>query len=214
MSSLNRGQNFRHDEIQKRGHSALLSLCIAAFLISGCGFEPLYGRKGEAAPATLGGVSVDHIGGGRMSQQFKAELEDHLNPRGVIPANPAYRLSVTLSSAASAIGVARDGTVSRYNVNLVSGYVLVRIADGKQVVSGSLNHVGSYNNVTDAYFSTYIAEQKATKEGLKELAELYRHRLAAYLVAPETFPDPEKEPEADPLLQPEVINPDGTRSYR
>ncbi|KAJ8136738.1 hypothetical protein OY671_010049, partial [Metschnikowia pulcherrima] len=61
------------------------------------------------------GVQVDALSTqNRMNQQFKADLEDKLNPAGRVPANAEYRLKPTLTISTSAIGVARDGTVSRY----------------------------------------------------------------------------------------------------
>jgi hypothetical protein len=147
----------------------------------------MYGRQADnAVSRTLSaGVRVVPIpDGGRKGQLLVAELEDKLNPGGAVPARPEYRLNVTLTSGASPIGVAPDGTISRYNVFMASAYTLFRIADGKKLTSGSIDHVSSYNNVTNAYFSTYVSEQDAIKRGVTELAEIYRQRLAAHLTNP------------------------------
>lgn len=161
------------------------SLLITLILLTGCGFKPLYGKSTNAgiSKALLAGISVDPVTttDGRMGQQLKIELEDHLNPGGVVPGNPAYRLKVTLAETNSAIGVAPDGTISRYNVYLNSTYILLRNSDGRQVTTGSVSDVNSYNNVTNAYYSTYISQEDAIKRGVTELAELYRVRMAAYL---------------------------------
>jgi LPS-assembly lipoprotein len=153
-------------------------------LLGGCGFKPLYNSKaGESDRSQVfAGVKIDHIAGeGRMEQQFRINLEDRLNPRGRVPADPAYHLATTLTSQSVAIGVARDGTVSRYNVYLDSDYALYRTADEKKIAAGHVRHVSSYNNLTNAYFSTYISEQDAIKRGVEELAEIYRDRLSTYL---------------------------------
>jgi len=123
---------------------------------------------------------------GRTGQQLKADLEDRLNPSGAVPATPAYRLNVTFNSSVTPIGVARDGTVSRYNIYLTSKYVLYRNSDGKKITSGEVDYVDSYNNLTNAYFSTYISQEDATSRGITELSELYKQRLAAYLKAEHT----------------------------
>ncbi len=149
--------------------------------LAGCGFQPLYGKhQPTSSPGMLAGVKVDTISG-RMGQRFKADLEDRLNPSGAVPANPAYRLSATLTNASSPIGVARDGTISRYNVYLESTYVLTRISDGKQITKGSLRHVSSFSNLANEYFSTFVSEEDAIKRGVTELSEMYRQRLATYL---------------------------------
>lgn len=143
----------------------------------------MYGAKKGAPEASIAGVQVAGIQAEdrRLSQQLRADLEDKLNPSGAVPAHPSYSLSLTLKSSAAAIGVARDGTVSRYNVYLDSEYILTRLADNKEMTKGNLRHVSSYNNLSNQYFSTYVAEQDALKRGLTELSELYRQRLSPFL---------------------------------
>lgn len=168
--------------------AVLLPLMLAA-----CGFQPMYGRQDGAEKTALqAGVRIDPIAGiastegdknveRRLGQMFRIGLEEKLNPGGVIPPNPKYRLATTLGHSQAAIGVARDGTISRYNVYLASTYRLYRIADDKLIASGALQHVVGYNNITNQYFSSYVGEEDALKRGLGEMSELYRQRLGAYL---------------------------------
>ena len=156
-------------------------IAVALLGITACGFKPMYGHKGGTEGGGPGVVIETLDDRTRMNQQFKAELEDKLNPAGRVPANAKYRLETTLSSEANAIGVARDGTVSRYNVSMRSGYRLIRIDDDQLVTSGSLRHVSSYNNTNNQYFSTYMSEQDALKRGVTELTELYKQRLSPFL---------------------------------
>ena len=151
------------------------------FFLVGCGLHPLYGQKPtDSDSKVFAGVSVDKIPD-RMGQQLRENLEDRLNAEGVMPATPGYRLTVSLTDSAVPIGVARDGTVSRYNIYLNSTYTLYRTSDGKAIDSGNVNDVSSYNNSTNDYFSTYISEEDAIRQAVEELSELYRARLAAYL---------------------------------
>jgi LPS-assembly lipoprotein len=195
-------------------------LCIfLPLLLSGCGFEPLYAKKTNANdPSKLfAGVTVDPIRD-RTGEMLKNALEDKLNPHGVIPPSPAYRLQVSYRSSIASIGVSRDATVSRYNVYLNSRYVLYRNVDGKAITSGEVNYVGSYNNLINEYFSTYISEQDAYKNGVEELSEQYRQRLSAYLDegAPEEkvkVLTPEEE-KANQAFSPPVFNPNGFEPAR
>jgi hypothetical protein len=166
-------------------------LYLSLLLLASCGFQPMYGRhqESEADSALRAGIKVDHVTSSsagvshsRVAQLFKANLEDQLNPGGA-SGNAAYRLAVTLTSRASPIGVDPAGTVSRYNVFMNSNYVLYRNSDGVRMTSGTLTHVSSYNNITGAYFSTYISEQDALKRGIEELAQLYRQRMASFIVS-------------------------------
>lgn len=180
-----------------------LLLLIFPLLLTACGFEPLYGKQqgGDAADALLSGVKVDPIPD-RLGQQFRINLEDQLNPKGIIPPHPRYRLQATLVHTEAGIGVARDGTVSRYNVYLDSAYTLYRTSDGKEMTSGNLRHVSSYNNIINEYFSTYISQEDALKRGIAELSQLYRQRLAAYLTQNDGNPPVYHPPErpANPLI--------------
>ncbi len=162
--------------------NSLLLVMLPLTLVA-CGFQPLYGthQNGKSGASTIGVkiapvVSADP----RMGQMLRISLEDKFNPGGG-QNNPVYRLDTTLTYSETAIGTARDGTVSRYNVDLGSTYTLVRISDGKQMASDTLHQVGSYNNLVNQYFSTYVSKEDAVKRGVAELAEVYRQRLAAYL---------------------------------
>jgi LPS-assembly lipoprotein len=182
-----------------------LLLVLMAGLLSGCGFKPLYAKKAPAdVSKVFAGVKIESIPG-RSGQLFKAELEDQLNPRGDIPSKPAFRLSVNFTYKVIPIGVARDGTVSRYNVYLRSHYILYRIADDLPVTSGDIGFVNSYGNLTNAYFSTYISEQDAIKRGIIELSQLYRQRLATYLE--EGAPVQEIRLDSNPGIMPIPISP-------
>jgi LPS-assembly lipoprotein len=167
-------------------------------LASGCGFQPVYGKKKPAGNVSqiYAGVSVDPIVG-RDGQQFRAELEDALNPDGRMPERPAYRLHIGFGLREVAIGVARDATVSRYNIYFDSNYTLYRNSDGKQVTQGAIRHIGSYNNAANAYFSTYISRDDGIKRGISELAQMYRMRLGSYLAsgAPDQYKEIKQEPE-------------------
>lgn len=155
---------------------------LALFTLAGCGFHPLYAEPGREAAGSkiFAGVKVDPMPG-RLGQQFRANLEDALNPGGVVPAAPGYRLSATIATTESPIGVARDATVSRFNVYIDSHYILTRLSDGKTLTTGDIRQVSSYNNLTNVYFSTYISQQDAIRQGMQALSEQYRQRLAAYL---------------------------------
>lgn len=165
--------------------------------VSACGFQPLYGKGGSTQNTLLAGVKIDPIPN-RIGQEFRITLEGDLNPGGTVPANPSYRLHATLGISEGAVNVARDGTISRYNVNMESAYKLYRVSDNSLVTSGALRHVSSYNNITNQYFSTYVAQEDASRRGIKELSEMYRQRLAAYLTS-----DPSVLPKLKPESKPE-----------
>lgn len=184
---------------QKEGHFsfALLSafwFLISGFWLTGCGFEPLYGRGNAHAPAAaedlarveIAGVEVVPVSG-RIGQQFRADLEDRLNPTSrALPA--LYRLKVLISPVIQSLGITPDGMVSRLNLHLSSNFTLTRISDGKEMLRGSVRRVSGYNNVANAYFSVFVSENDAYRRGVTELAEDYRLRLAAFFAQGEPAP--------------------------
>jgi LPS-assembly lipoprotein len=193
--------------LNKRNLPLLFALLLPVAL-SACGFQPVYGTpKGTTPDSRLNaGVKIEPIPG-KLGQIFKNHLEDQLSPAGGIPASPAYRLVVKMDYVTVPISVARDGTVSRYNINFNSDYVLYRNADDKPITSGSIGYLTSYNNLTNIYFSTYQSQDDALKRGTLSLAVLYRQRIISYLdegapVAPVIHLPGKKDPiPADSLLR-------------
>lgn len=165
-----------------------LALCL---LQAACGFEPALAIKradGTPAGREAASVAVDPIRG-REGQQFQAALEDRLNPGGTLSGAPKYHLKAGLQSSVSPIAVSPDGTASRYNVYLTVTYRLLRAADDQELAKGSLKRVASYNNISNAFYSTYISERDATSRAVVELAEDMRLRILAAL-ADETLSTP------------------------
>lgn len=187
---------------------------IMLMLLAGCGFHPVYGtssalpansplREGVRISAGVSGVvtqatettssSTDNTSNAAMARQFTNNLSDMLPSKDA----PIYELQVSIVQSNVGIGVARDGTASRYNYVLNSSYNLVRIADNKIVDSGSLSNVTSYNNPNNQYFSTYISQQDARRRGIKELAESYRMRLISYIEKQQPISKPLSTPPPD-----------------
>lgn len=163
-------------------------------LLAACGFQPLYGKQEPASRALVSGIKIDQVTAPdrRTAQLFRINLEDQINPEGT--QKPIYRLSAGLSISEAAIGTARDGTVSRYNIYLTSAYTLTRISDHKLMTAGELRHASSYNNITNEYYSTYVSKEDAIKRGLMELSQLYRQRLGAYVTENGGNPSMQKAP--------------------
>jgi LPS-assembly lipoprotein len=180
-------------------------LLLLPLLLAACSFHPLYGNaRPQTGTALLSGIKVDPVSS-RSGQLFTMELEDQLNPGGAVPSDARYRLTATLVAREIGLGAARDGTVSRYNVYLDTNYQLFRIADKKLMTSGHLTEVSSYNNITNQYYSTYVAQEDAYKRGVTELAQLVCQRLGSYLTENGGDPTPQVAPpkEQQPLVLPE-----------
>lgn len=157
----------------------ILASCIM-LVLTACGFEPMYGSE-PSAPLAMGAIAVEPIAGGRPGDQLRSSLEDLLNPEAVPTANAPYRLAISIGQTQVPVSVEPDGRILRFNLVLASNFRLVRASDGQEVYGGSVERVTAYNVSETNDFSTTIAERDALKRTIRELAEDYRLKLAAWM---------------------------------
>lgn len=172
-----------------RGGRRLLPLFgVAALLIGGCGFRPLYESGGGSDEAVLATVEVATIKD-RMGQQLRNLLIENLAPRG--PAGRTdYRLSVTLTESKSSLAIKKDETATRANLTITADFKLVALKDPRLgVFSGRSLSTNSYNILTSD-FATLSAERDARTRALRTLAQEIRLRVAAAIANPGNFAPP------------------------
>ena len=163
-----------------RGSAAAALLIGMALAVSACGFTPLYGGADSQAKSP-----VDHMAAIRISplpdrigQQMHNLLRDRLNPLGQ-PREPAYALGLRLSESRQELGIRKDETATRANLNLAVEFTLSSLQTGAALVRGSVNSVSSYNILTSP-FATGFSEADARARALRELADGIRTRLGIY----------------------------------
>jgi len=159
---------------------ALLALA-SMMALQACGFEPVYGRRRYDAKyeraELLMAVDVK-APPGKLSELFKARLEDHLNPKGR-NIKAQYVLDVDIKSNAEPDVIELDGTASRYTIRYVAPFKLRTRDSGKEIDSGTITRLVSYNVSQQDDYSTFIAREAAQKRGMTELAEDFKMRVAA-----------------------------------
>ena len=155
-----------------------ITAVLLIFGLVGCGFHPLYGDPGyRATDADYAAVEVGDIPG-HEGQLLVAAIEDRLNPKGeALPFE--YKLNPTLDVQLVSLSFKEDGTVTRYKVKVSSAYTLIRLQDNKQIDHGILRRSNSYN-VSDADYSTFVAQQDSIKRAIESLGEKYFIRLSAF----------------------------------
>ncbi len=153
------------------------------FVLSACSLRPVYQQPStdEAAPAhSLPGIAVEVMPESRPAQLLRIALEDLLRQSGD---ESVYRLVSRLEYERYPIGIERSGRISRYNLSFSLNYQLVEQASGRQVTSGTLRKLSSYNEVVSD-FASYMAEKDAVRRGVDELAAELRNRLILVLKEP------------------------------
>jgi len=142
------------------------ALALVLFLpLAACGFHPLYGDV-KLAPQ-LSSIYVEPIAD-TSGYELRNSLIDLLRADGA-EGSKAYHLSVSLSDSSQGVALQNDAAITRYNDTLTANYVLTG-ADGKEVTSGSLTSLSSYNVATSPY-ATLAARQDSDKRAAQDLAQ-------------------------------------------
>ena len=163
---------------EKRAFSRNIPSLLWIFLlvwVSACGFTPLYGQKNGEYHATLSSVTIPSLPG-RQGQILKIALDDHFRSSSAA----SYQLNPTLSITSVPVLINRDGTVSRYRIDIVSPFTLTEMATGKTILKDTMKRSASYH-VSDSDYSTYTAMQHTQEQLLKEISHDYAQRIGAYL---------------------------------
>ncbi len=166
-----------------RGPAGAAFLVGMALALSACGFTPLYGGADSQAMSP-----VDHMAAIRISplpdrigQQMHNLLRDRLNPIGQ-PRAPLYALQLRLSESRKQLGIRKDETATRANLNLSAQFSLKSVQAGTVLYRGSVNSASSFNILTSP-FATGFSEADARARALRELADSIRIRLGIYFSA-------------------------------
>ena len=151
-----------------------------AALLSGCGYQPLYGTGGYGTGVSgeLAAVSVDVIAD-RRGQILRRLLIERINPRGR-PADPTWRLETQLSEVIDDIGITETDVATRANIAMTARYRLVDLGDGGVALSDRTSTVTSFNILNDEY-ATEVSRDQARETALRQIAEDITLRLAVFL---------------------------------
>jgi LPS-assembly lipoprotein len=144
-----------------------------ACLLCACGFQPLYGSRGNggAQPAlssALAGVYVAPIPD-RIGQQLRNDLLDRLGT-GRTATTQAYRLAVVLDPEQEALLIQSDETVTRYNFRLRARFEVTDIRSGDVIFNGRTQAIAAYN-VVQSPFATVSAQNDAQRRAAQEVGE-------------------------------------------
>lgn len=161
--------------LSARVATLLLGLAVS---LSGCGFQPLYGRgAGQVGTETLQQIRINPIAD-RPGQMLRALLQDRLQPKGL--AQPRYSLDVTLSEGISDVAVRQDATSSYSRLFLSGGMVLTDLETRKAVLSEPVRSEIGYINQEGGY-GTLLAQNEARERAVHDLANIISLRLSAFL---------------------------------
>jgi LPS-assembly lipoprotein len=159
-------------------HRTLLTGLLAAGLLAGCGFRPLYKQtENTDTVREFAHISIAQPED-RPSQQLRNYLLDTLTPYGQ-PDRPLYRLDFRITESVGSVFVTRTEEITRNNLQLSVSAYLRDYRSGANLFSVSATSQASYN-VTQADYANLVSEKNARERALRDVAEQIRLRLGNY----------------------------------
>lgn len=156
------------------------ALLLLPLLLAGCGFQPLYGDRsagGAVAAPEMAQISIAPIGD-RAGQMLRNELRDRLNPEGV-PAQPRWRLDVTLKETTTDLVILRDATSTFAKYVGDANWVLIDLSNDTPAVKGRSRRIASYS-ISSSEFASLQAEADARRRVVTAIAEEIQLRLGLH----------------------------------
>lgn len=155
-----------------------LPVIAALFFLSACGFSPIYGSHGSNAPVAeeLSNVAIANIPD-RNGQFLRNHLIDRIYFSGR-PEKPTTSLKVLLRSTETDLGIQKDATASRRELNLWANYTLTDLV-GNELLKGVAHSAVGYSKL-DAQYGTLSAKENANERAIHEIGEQIVNRLGLY----------------------------------
>ncbi|MEE2690211.1 MAG: hypothetical protein VX640_01605 [Pseudomonadota bacterium] len=145
----------------------IAALALAAPILTGCGFTPLYAVDNPSARPVLSQINLAGVDAADTVAPVLARAFEARTARAGDLA--LYDLTVATRETANALVVQIDASVTRYNYRLTADYVLSRRSDGKEI-KGRAEAISSFN-VVDSQYSTLFAEEAAREKAARVLVD-------------------------------------------
>lgn len=164
-------------------HKLFCILMISAIL-SGCGFQPLYGPEESQKLGTEDQLSQIKIAPLKLreGQILHNHLLDRLNPQGE-PLSPTAFLNVDLTIEKVATSLRRDGTTQRFNIVAKASFVLKGQDQKRILYKDSIKRIVAFSigDITAEYgYASTVSEKDAKARALGLLADEIQMMVATY----------------------------------
>jgi LPS-assembly lipoprotein len=167
----------------RRGPASLL--LVAALVLAGCGYRPLYGTTSETAgvAATLSSVSIPEAED-RVGQLIRNDLISSMQAgkgeeKYTLLLKPVVKRSGQIDRP--------QPNVTRQAITLAVTYELVERSSGNVVNDGKTFSQASFDVIRQP-FADLQAETNATERAVREVSADIRTRLAAYFASQQPTP--------------------------
>jgi LPS-assembly lipoprotein len=165
-------------------------MLLAATMLAGCTVQPLYGSgagpSASGQSAALPAIGVDPVNT-RQAQQVRNHLVFLFNGGAAEPANPAFRVKLSVSQRTVASATVQRTTLAEREPT--AGRVIMNatyeLIDGEGAVAarGTRQAIASFDQPVQQ-FAAERAERDAEDRAARELAEILRLAIAQDTVRP------------------------------
>lgn len=158
----------------------ILSFCLCAFVLSGCGFEPVYGNHGSAVSGVEDDLSFVDIGiiPNREGQYLRNALMDRFYRSA--PQEKRYSLSFTpIVEVIRDLDITTSSDSTRAQLRQSVQFVLTDRNSREKLMTRDIYSVVSYN-ILASEFSNRVSEDNARLNGLEDLAQQVERHLTLY----------------------------------
>lgn len=171
-------------------HISKFSIFLGAsvLLLSGCGFQPVYGTH-RAAPSVAGAIPSQTTASAlsridiaiipdRVGQMLRNDLIDRLYRNGY-PSNPIATLKIRkLEENKTELDITKSSEATRAQLRIRTKMQLVDSSE-HVLLDRDLSTITSYN-VLGSEFATRVSEEDARQSGLNDLARQVELNLSLY----------------------------------
>jgi LPS-assembly lipoprotein len=158
----------------------LIPVCLAAGLLAGCGFTPLYGGDPSITVAQkLDEVDVANIPE-RTGQMLRESLQQQLHAAGA-PTTELYSLSVNYGIASTGIGVENDTAATRNRYVANATWTLAPIGNPlTPLAKGQASTENAANVIDQQYFALTLETDTINQQLADQIAQQIGTQVAAY----------------------------------
>lgn len=161
-----------------------LGILAAFFMLSACGFQPIYGNLGTdvktaAIETQLKQTEIDLIAD-REGQVLRNLLVDQMHNTGAISPS-LYKLSVgAIDETRKDLDLTKESDATIAQLRLKTSVRLIRKSDNKTLLDKVFWTTTSYN-ILESQFTTRVSRNDARENGLKEIAHQITQQSAIAL---------------------------------
>jgi LPS-assembly lipoprotein len=163
----------------------------SGLVLSGCGFHPVYGTRGDVAGSSGRELSTIRVAlmSERSGQLLRQALQQRMDGHDTgLPKK--YELTANFSISIDVIGIQADSTATRARESATAKWILKRL-DGNQatVTEGTARTLDGMNMINQQYFATDLELETVQGRLAETIADQITLQLASYFSThPETKP--------------------------